>query len=281
MLLCTVVFVYPESSADEMAAFIVNNGGNVYSRQAIYKRCDDLGLTRKRASTEAYDAFSPRSLLRAELFWSHPPPLGVNNVQRRRLIDIDECGFTLELIVPKYGRSYKSLRVRKPGQYTRGKKLTVLCAVEPGDPALAANIDGSVDNPRRWLLVTEQAGTTAILFAAFCNTICTDIETNPAPGDVDSRRWLMWDNLTSHGSPLVHQAVEGRPSANEFGIIPRPPYQPKFGPIEYIFCELASELQRRIQRDWTLATLRVEIQNVVAGLGRQGRFNNSFAHCGY
>jgi hypothetical protein len=54
---------------------------------------------------------------------------------------------------------------------------------------------------------------------------------------------------------VAQQLVEGRPTANRFDIGPRPPYQPKYGPIEYVFCELAATLTRRVQRDWDVQRL--------------------------
>jgi hypothetical protein len=56
----------------------------------------ELNMSRKAASTEAFQAFTPRNLLRAELFWSRPPPLGIFQVRHRLLIDVDECGLAIE-----------------------------------------------------------------------------------------------------------------------------------------------------------------------------------------
>ena len=64
-------------------------------------------------------------------------------------------------------------------------------------------------------------------------------------------------------------------------IVPRPAYAPKYGPIEYIFCELGDRLRERANHTWTNAILRQEIINVLASLGTDGRFNQTFAHCGY
>jgi hypothetical protein len=79
----------------------------------------------------------------------------------------------------------------------------------------------------------------------------------------------------------VAQTVEGRPTVNWFSIVHRPPYQPKYGPIEYVFCELAAELEKLVQPDWTPQDLIQQITNVASRLGRNGGFNNTFAHCGY
>lgn len=159
--------------------------------------------------------------------------------------------------------------------------MTVRLAIEPGDPAIPAHIDGSIENPRRWTEVTMDAGTSAVAHARFNDYVFSDIEDNPAPGDLDQRRGVLWDNLRSHGAPIVYQTVEGRDSDNEFFIVPRPPYQPKFGPTEYVFCEVACELQRQVQPHWTTEILRQKLVEILSVVGRDGKFDNLFAHCGY
>ena len=275
------LFAYPTSSEDELAAFIANQGGDIYSRQEISKRLADLELSKKIASTEAYDAFTPRNRLRVKLFWTRAPPLGVVGVETRRLINFDEFGMSLNKCNPNYGHSHTTIRIRKPGHYTKTTNITVLVAVESGDPNLPPGVDGSTGNPRRWITVLDRGGTTSIVFAAFCDKVLSDIEQHPAPGDVDNTRYPIWDNLASHHTALVSQPVEGRPSPNTFIIVPRPPYQPKFGPIEYVICEIAAELARRAQPNWTTAHLRQEVVQVFGTLGRDGKFWNTFEHCGY
>ena len=69
-LMVFFISVYPDADADEVATYIVNNGGNVYDRQTISKRLQELGFTRKRASTEVYQAFLPHNILRVQQFWT-------------------------------------------------------------------------------------------------------------------------------------------------------------------------------------------------------------------
>jgi hypothetical protein len=154
MLLSICLYVYPKTQADEIAMFIYKNGGTrVYSRSQILTRLLELKLTGKQASTEAYQAFTPINLLRAELFWSSPPPLGVVRVSQAKLIDVDECGISFEQCNRSKGHSLVGVRIRKPGHYTRGTKLTIIMAVEPGNPTLPPDVDGSIERPRRWIWV--------------------------------------------------------------------------------------------------------------------------------
>jgi hypothetical protein len=67
------------------------------------------------------------------------PPLGILQVPRRRLIDVDEYGATFERCNRMGGWAVKVLRIQKDGHYHQGIKITVIFAIEPGDPALLAS----------------------------------------------------------------------------------------------------------------------------------------------
>ena len=157
------VWVYPDASNDEIATFIFNSGGPIYSNAVISARMKKMHLTRKVASKEAYQAFTPESIWRAKIFWSKPPPLGVVGVPRRRFIDVDEFGMDMtKTSKSKKGIALQCFRARIPGAYQRTQKLTIILAVEAGDPRLPPGTRGSVENPRRcWVNVIQQAGTTA------------------------------------------------------------------------------------------------------------------------
>ena len=124
--------IWPTATADQIAAFLYNQGGELYSRESICERLKEIGMTRKVSSTEAYQAFSPINLLKVEVFFNEPPPAGIHGVPRRMLLDADEFGISLEKCNNKYGWAAKCYRVRKPGHYTRDTKLTVLLCIEPG-----------------------------------------------------------------------------------------------------------------------------------------------------
>ena len=93
-----VIFIYAHSDAllDEMAVFIYNEGGLLYDQLTISKRLKELGITKKKASIEAYQALTPSNRFRVEVFFNCPPLLGVFGVPQYKLIDIDEFALTLE-----------------------------------------------------------------------------------------------------------------------------------------------------------------------------------------
>ena len=91
----------------------------------------------------------------------------------------------------------------------------------------------------------------------------------------------MWDNLALCKTAYVTNKIHGRPTHNHFFSVDRPPYRPTMAPIEFVFCELASELSRRIKEHWTIDTLRLNIIDICSKIGRYGKFENTFVHCNY
>ena len=113
------------------------------------------------------------------------------------------------------------------------------------------------------------------------STSVGSFETHPAPGDVDNERVFLRDNLSAHKTTLVYQTVEGREGPNRFRIVCRPPYRPQIAPIEYPIYDIAYELERRIDRHDNTNTMEQMIYNIVATVGNNGNFDNTFDHCGY
>ena len=97
--------------------------------------------------------------------------------------------------------------------------------------------------------------------------------------DTDDRRVFLWDNLNSHLSHLVTQVVEGRVGGpTVFTSVPRPPYQPKYGPIKYAICDLVGHLAIETQADWTTMLLEKKTRDAAQQI--KG-FWNTFDFCGY
>ncbi len=94
--LVTFLVAHPDLTQDKMAAFVYNEGGTLYSKQRISKHLNNLEITKKKASIEAFQASSAEVQFRVFTYWNCPPPLGIFEVRRRKLINIDEFGVTLE-----------------------------------------------------------------------------------------------------------------------------------------------------------------------------------------
>jgi hypothetical protein len=124
--LVTYITTWPDATLDEMVAFIFNEGGELYSRQAISQRLAELDITKKRASTEGYQMQHPDVQFRVWGFRNCPPPLGVFQVPRQRLIDVDKFGVMLEKCNRTGGWAVMVHCVRKDGHYHHGIKMTVI-----------------------------------------------------------------------------------------------------------------------------------------------------------
>ena len=69
-LLATFRYAFPKGTADEAIAFIAMHSTNprLYSRADITLGEQALGLTRKKSSTTAYQAFTPHNMHRSHLY---------------------------------------------------------------------------------------------------------------------------------------------------------------------------------------------------------------------
>ena len=83
------VIAHPNGTINKMAAHICNEGGNLYSQATISKRLKELKISKKKVS-DAYQAQRVDVQFKVHCFWNCPPPLGVLNVPRPKLIDVDE-----------------------------------------------------------------------------------------------------------------------------------------------------------------------------------------------
>ena len=71
--LVTYVTAWPDTTLDEMADFMYNEGGDLYFRQAISKRLEELDVTRTRASTEGYQRQKLNVQFNVWGFWRYIP----------------------------------------------------------------------------------------------------------------------------------------------------------------------------------------------------------------
>ena len=173
----------------------------------------------------------------------------------------------------KYGSAPKGLRIRKPGNYDRGTfKLTVVLAIEAGDPALPDGVIGSITRPRIWCRIRNIAGTTIVAYASFVEEVLGAYTPVANP---DERQVLIHDNYSSHTSPVIFETVR------QMGhrVVCRPPYRPHDGPVEFAINQAVSRLRNRWAEVKYLATMTSTLQQIidndVTGV------NDLFVKCGY
>ena len=267
--------IFPQASASQCAVFVACHSADnrVFTDREISKALKGLNFTRKKASTTAYEAFSPRNLKRHFQFWNYSFPAGVVGVRRRDLIDIDECSFCVGDSNQTYGHAVKGLRVRKVGNYGRGSaKLTLILAVEAGDPDLESCQLGSITKPRIWYHLSPDKGTSTVGYVDFLkHSLMNKFEAN------ERQRTIMHDNLSSHKADEVVDTIYD----HGHRVICRVPYRPNEAPIEFVFDMVACEVRRR----W--ATIRDEnelhdnIRDILDSRAGLGGFDKLFRNCGY
>ncbi len=180
--LITFLIAHPDLTQDKMAAFVYNKGGILYSKQCISEHLNNLKIAKKKASIKAFQALSAEVQFRMFTYWNCPPPLGIFEVRRRKLISIDEFGVTLKRCNRTSGWALKVFCIQKDGHHGHGKKITMLFAIEPGNPALAPHIYRSVKRPPRWIWCLQLKSRMTNVFRDFCELICLDIKMNGIDG---------------------------------------------------------------------------------------------------
>jgi len=275
LLLALFKKIYPQASHSQCALFIACHSRDeaVYKDREISKALTDMNMTRKKASTTAYQAFTPENLELHHRFWQHPAPSGIKGTPRRRLVDIDECAIELKDANQNYGHAVKGARVRKVGNYGRGKKkITLIMAIEAGDPDLDPEEEGSTTNPRIWHRLSTDAGTSTENYVDFLKHDLFAFFKQDEP-----QRVIMHDNLSSHKSDEVVDAIYN--SGHE--VICRVPYRPHEAPIEWAFDMFACELRRRwnVIKDET--DLVRECLSILESKAGMGGFDFLFEDCGY
>ena len=272
LLLILYKKIWPEAHHDEVIAFIADSSRDkiVYSRSDISNALKDLDMTRKVASTTAHQAFTPRTLRRVNDFWSKPHPLGIVGTPRRAVIDCDEFGLVWESANRKFGHNLKGMEVRKIGKYGRGEvKVTVILAIEAGNPQLPAGTPGSLERPRIWCRAYPGKNTTA---ERYRNFLCDAIIGSFGPNE--PMRTFLHDNLNAHKSDEVVDGVYERGHR----ITCRPPYNPHSAPVEFGINQIACLIRDNCFEINDVGDLVNKIQ---AYARRVSGIDTLFAKCGY
>jgi hypothetical protein len=224
-------------------------------------------------STVAYQVFTQRNLDRRLLYWTRPWPVRIHGTPRQKLIDADKFGLHLNAANRKYGSSPRGLQIRKPGNYDRGTfKLTIILAVETGDPGIPDGDISSVMNLRIWARVTTEPGTTAVAYRLFVEHV---LNTYNAVENPALRRTLIHDNLNSHRAPEVYEAVRERGHR----VVCRLPYHPQDGPVEYAINQVCVNLIKRWSEVKDLKTMKTIVEEIIDNDIKS--MDETFLHCGY
>jgi transposase len=137
-----------------------------------------------------------------------------------RLVFIDETWVATNM-TRRYGRAPRGERVLGRAPHGHWKTSTFLAALRLDRVTAPCLIDGPINGE---------------LFQAYVEQI---LAPTLAPGDI-----VVMDNLGSHKSQAVRQAIEAKGAA----LLYLPPYSPDFNPIEQLFAKLKALLRKAAAR---------------------------------
>ena len=160
------------------------------------------------------------------------------------------------------------------------QKSNTIVDIEPGSQTVWPFVDESVMFPCWWFYVSQN-NCDQYIFGDFIDYILRSTEDAPALGDVDDERRILWDNISLQKTAYVTLKIYGCPTNNHFISVNRPPHCLSIALIEYIFCELAPELARRVYEGWTMEDLRLNVIHICSTTRRIGKFENTCVHCNY
>ena len=257
---CTIAkintFLYRVNMGNPFFAF--------YSKSQISKSENLIRLSRKVGSTTAYQAMFPENLERRWGYWNYAFPLGIADIPRTRIIDLDECGISIDVTVNrKYGKAYTGVRVREEGPYQKGEKWTLLLAICGEDAE-----DGR--DARRWASVWLEGGTTITRFLEFVQEILNMI----GPATEEIFYVFTMDNLNSHRNVAVIALIH----LYGHGVVFRAPYWPVDGPIEFVFNTLQTLIRARLYQIRNSEDLVQAMYQAIASIDS---FANYFINCGF
>lgn len=243
---------FPDFMLHETINFMAACGCEVeeLSVQDISKGLKFLGFTRKVVDRHDYRADDTEKLL----YFIMPSPYGIWNVDRTKIIDVDELGISLVNVNRRYGHSARGEIAHETGHTHGAKKYTVI---------VAANYEGVVCS-----FIADIPGITNEIFLEFIQEMMVPaIAAKQIEGAV-----ITMDNLRAHRQPAVRAVL------HEAGheVVYRPKYSPQLAFIELVNVEIKSFL-RRFRYYVDADSL---VYYIMAAVTKVGSCVNYMRHCG-
>lgn len=212
---------------------------------AIWKALKRMGWTRKKKVVHASEQDRP-DVQEKRRKWKHK----TCQVNAKRFVFIDQSGINTRMH-RDYGRAPKGVRVIDSVPEKHYQNSTVMGAMR---------LDGTVET------FVYDGGTDVPTMLAFIQSILAPCLT---PDDI-----VVWDNLRTHLSPSVIQAIQKTGAM----IWPLPPYSPDMNPIEKLWSKVKTYLKKVAARtkDTLLHGLHSALQTVTTS-----DIFNWFVNCGY
>lgn len=247
---------YPKAHLLEASAFLFNHATvpHLFHPSTISRKEMELGFTFKKSSTIAQQVYQENIQKRIYEFFHCPPPYGIYGVPLESIIDTDESPWTVNALNRDAGKAFHCHRVQDKGHYSKGTKWTLILSI-------------CGDGTMKYFRFTQDPGTTAAVFADYIEQLLNLLPENKI-------FYFVWDNLNVHLNDIVYNLVTSRGHY----VIPRPPYFPQAGPIEFVF----NQIDRRLQENYASISSEDEmIRKMNEILFNLHGIKETFLHCGY
>jgi transposase len=199
-----------EETPDATLETLKQKLGVTGSIMIICRALQKLGLPLKKKSKHASERDTPEVRKRRREFRKEVDP-----IEPRRLVFVDETGVTTAM-TPTRGRAPRGERVEASAPAS-WESVTVIAAMGLDGVRAPLALPGSVNAP------TFESYVEQVLVPSLHR------------GDV-----VVFDNLSSHLSPAVFEAIERAGGS----VLPLPPYSPDYTPIEEMFSKFKQFLRR-------------------------------------
>lgn len=257
--------VFPTATCAEVQAHLWNVHGRFLPRPRVHgpsqiTRAEQrIGLSRKRTSTTARQAFLPRNTLRRRNYWTQNCPFGIADIPSAMMIDIDEAVVNICDSERSHGKTTVNTRSQQNGPCTREGESQIILA-----------ISGCPINGRRWMQCDEDpSGATVVDFPAFVWRVLIDL----GPGTPGNRHCVTLDNPNVHHNPMVLYLIHA--CGHRFAFLA--PHWPIDAPIECVFNAIELGLTMNMCTCHNSDDIR---RSIVASLRTMPTFDAFFRHCG-
>jgi len=205
----------PDMTIEDMQERLRADLGVTASVGTIWTFLDRCGLTFKKKSVHASEQDRPDVREKREAWFEAQPDLDPT-----KLVFIDETWASTNM-APLYGWAPEGERLHADIPHGHWKRTTFIAALRLTGLTAPRTFDGSING------------------STFLDYVTNTLAPTLSPGEI-----VIMDNLSSHKSEKVRQAIEAAGATRLF----LPAYSPDFNPIEKVFSKLKALLRRAAER---------------------------------
>jgi len=254
MFILSIYQHYPTSYLDEVRAKFISEFRINISTSTIWRIIDEAGLTRKVIERRAIE-ISVKDIIRFCFDLLSLP----HGWTYQNLVFLDEVGFDNRDMFRKHGYAMKGQRIHYRGEFTRKERSSLLCFLGVNGILDVYTTTGTFDRHK---------------FISCCRSFALKshiVQAYPASNSV----WIL-DGASIHSDPNIVYYLRSL----GIQIVFLPAYCPFFNPIEIVFGNVKSIMQRYYHEKCSLQEMKIFIAKTLFRF-KCKNMRNIFKKCGY